>query len=84
MKKGTIGYAADFDTAHRQLVASGTHPLKAARRLRCLSQGALAQATGVSLRTIVCIEQGQCFPQPATQRLLCGYFSLDVYQLGLV
>jgi DNA-binding XRE family transcriptional regulator len=79
-----IGYAEDFQTAHRRLVERGMHPLKAARKLGNLSIEALAEATGVSRRTIIKIEHAQCSPQPGTRALLVTYFGMDAYALGLL
>jgi transcriptional regulator with XRE-family HTH domain len=84
MQQQRIGYAEDFITAHRRLVESGMHPLRAARTLYHLSAEELAAATGISRRTILAIEYGQSHPQPFTRRQLVQYFGVEAYVLGLV
>src|SRR5712692_3331408 len=59
------------------------HPLTLAREERNLTQDDLAQAVGVSSRTIWAAEHGK--PVGAyTRRRLCKYFKKTAQELGLV
>lgn len=52
-----------------------------ARKSRGLSQEALAEATGLSLRTIQRIEKGQVKPRPYTLKVLSDLLEIDPVQL---
>jgi DNA-binding XRE family transcriptional regulator len=72
----------DFGTAHRRLVETGVHPLRAARTLLCFSMDELAKETGLSARTILRAEQGASM-NPDSCRILAQYFHMQPWQLGL-
>lgn len=62
---------------------SSDHPLRSVRESLNLSIDGLAEATGVSARTILRAEQGHVL-QPGSRRLLCQFFSKSAEELGLL
>ncbi len=59
------------------------HPLRTARERHNLSQKALAQETGLSVRTIKRAEQGESI-HPSSRKILCHYFNKLPWELGLL
>src|SRR5579859_4724309 len=78
-----IGYVEEFATAHRRLVQSGMHPLRAARKLYALSTRELAAEVGLCRHTIENIEQERYRPTQETCQRLLTYFGVDAEELSL-
>ncbi len=62
---------------------SSDHPLRIIRESLNLSLDGLAEATGVSARTILRAEQGHVL-YPGSRRLLCQFFNKSAEELGLL
>jgi transcriptional regulator with XRE-family HTH domain len=62
---------------------SSDHPLRVMRESLNLSIDGLAEATGVSARTILRAEQSHVL-QPGSRRLLCQFFKKSAEELGLL
>ena len=62
---------------------SSDHPLRIVRESLNLSIDSLAEATGVSARTILRAEQDQVL-YPGSRRLLCQFFNKSAEELGLL
>ncbi|GCE14348.1 tetratricopeptide repeat protein [Tengunoibacter tsumagoiensis] len=60
------------------------HPLKVAREQRGWSQAKIAEALGVTTRTVIRWEQGQAIPFPYYREQICLLFGKSVQELGLV
>src|SRR5215469_150468 len=61
-----------------------THPLKIERKLRGWSQSKLAEALGITTRTVSRWEQGLSVPYPYYREQLCALFGKNARELGML
>ena len=60
------------------------HPLKIERKLRGWSQSRIAEALGITTRTVSRWEQGLSVPYPYYREQLCALFGKDARELGMI
>jgi tetratricopeptide (TPR) repeat protein/transcriptional regulator with XRE-family HTH domain len=60
------------------------HPLKIERRLRGWSQSRIAEALGITTRTVSRWEQGLSVPYPYYREQLCALFGKNARELGMI
>jgi len=61
-----------------------THPLKIERKLRGWSQSRIAEALGITTRTVSRWEQGLSVPYPYYREQLCALFGKNARELGML
>src|SRR2546421_10424678 len=60
------------------------HPLKIERKLRGWSQSRIAEALGITTRTVSRWEQGLSMPYPYYREQLCALFGKNARELGML
>src|SRR5262249_21299231 len=60
------------------------HPLKIERKLRGWSQSKIAEALGITTRTVSRWEQGLSVPYPYYREQLCALFGKNARELGML
>ena len=60
------------------------HPLKIERKLRGWSQSRIAEALGITTRTVSRWEQGLSVPYPYYREQLCALFGKNARELGML
>src|SRR6266436_1944957 len=61
-----------------------THPLRIERKLRGWSQSRIAEALGITTRTVSRWEQGLSVPYPYYREQLCVLFGKNARELGML